>query len=50
MKANKPQWIGDNCDCCLACLHRCPKQVIQYGKRTEKKGRYKNPNTNLDFG
>lgn len=39
-----PVWTDNNCACCLACLHRCPKQAIQYGKKTEKTGRYINPN------
>lgn len=42
----KPVW-GDNCTQCLGCLHLCPTKAIQYGKGTEKKGRYKNPN--IDF-
>lgn len=39
-----PIWTEDNCACCLACLHRCPEQAIQYGRKTEKTGRYTNPN------
>lgn len=35
----KPVW-GDNCCQCLACLHYCPTRAIDYGKSTEKKGRY----------
>ncbi len=38
----KPVW-GKDCTQCLACLHSCPKQAIQYGKGTEAKGRYVNP-------
>jgi NAD-dependent dihydropyrimidine dehydrogenase PreA subunit/flavodoxin len=38
----KPTW-GSECVQCLACIHRCPVQAIQYGKATLKKGRYKNP-------
>ncbi|WZL71706.1 EFR1 family ferrodoxin [Clostridiaceae bacterium 35-E11] len=38
----KPVW-GSNCTQCLACIHRCPVQAIQYGKRTINKGRYKHP-------
>ena len=39
----KPHW-GINCTGCLACLHRCPNQAIQYGVRTIHKERYYNPN------
>ncbi len=43
----KPQW-GNNCTQCLACIHYCPAKAIQYGKNTEKKGRYSNPNITID--
>ncbi|MDO5521655.1 MAG: EFR1 family ferrodoxin [bacterium] len=39
---NGPEWNGD-CIGCLKCLHTCPKQAIQYGKGTEKRGRYTFP-------
>ncbi|WP_026881188.1 EFR1 family ferrodoxin [Clostridium akagii] len=42
----KPIW-GKKCIQCLACINLCPKRAIQYGKGTEKKGRYKNPNINV---
>jgi flavodoxin len=42
----KPKW-GTQCTQCLGCLHLCPSNAIQYGKGTEKKGRYKNPNINI---
>lgn len=44
IRVNKnPQW-GDKCTQCLACIHICPVKAIQYGKTTEQKGRYINPN------
>lgn len=43
----KPYW-GPNCIQCLACIHYCPAHAAQYGKGTEKKGRYMNPNISLD--
>ena len=43
----KPQW-GNKCTQCLACLHYCPVRAIQYGKGTEKKGRYTNPKIKLN--
>ena len=35
-----PVW-GKQCIHCMACLHFCPRKVIQYGKATQKKGRYR---------
>lgn len=43
----KPNW-GKACTQCLACVHLCPVNAIQYGKGTENKGRYKNPNINVN--
>jgi len=43
----KPKW-GKECTQCLACIHLCPVSAIQYGKGTESKGRYKNPNVTLE--
>lgn len=43
----KPKW-GKDCIQCLACIHLCPVGAIQYGKGTESKGRYKNPNITVD--
>jgi NAD-dependent dihydropyrimidine dehydrogenase PreA subunit/flavodoxin len=42
----RPAWEG-TCTLCLACLHRCPSQAVQYGKDTQKKGRYVNPRVKL---
>ncbi len=39
--------FGANCIACLACYNRCPKMAIAYGKKTNNKKRYKNPN--IDF-
>ncbi len=38
----KPEWSG-RCDHCCACINRCPTRAIQYGKATEKRGRYCHP-------
>lgn len=43
----KPQW-GEHCTQCLRCLHLCPAKAIQFGKGTEKKGRYKNPKISIE--
>ncbi len=37
--ADKPVW-GKNCTQCLACIHYCPVRAIEYGRMTQKKGRY----------
>lgn len=42
----KPHW-GERCTMCLACIHYCPSQAIQYGKGTEKKGRYTHPRIDI---
>jgi ferredoxin len=43
---NRPIW-HDNCQQCLACLHWCPKQAIQYGKWTVNKKQYTNPSVTI---
>lgn len=43
----KPEW-GERCTLCLACIHYCPVKAIQYGKATENKGRYINPNVRIN--
>lgn len=39
LKGGMPVWSG-HCIMCLACIHRCPTGIIQYGNRTQGKGRY----------
>ena len=39
MEDDRPVW-GEKCYQCLACINRCPKQAIEYGKTTIGKGRY----------
>ncbi len=39
MQDGKPKW-GDNCTQCMACIARCPKQAIEYGKSSKGKTRY----------
>ncbi|TFG02304.1 MAG: 4Fe-4S ferredoxin [Promethearchaeota archaeon] len=38
----KPQW-QQNCQQCFACLNYCPEESIQYGDKTQGRGRYQNP-------
>lgn len=40
MVKGRPVW-GKQCIHCMACLHACPQEVIQYKKATQKKGRYR---------
>ena len=35
-----PVW-GKQCIHCMACLHFCPRKVIQYGKSDTEEGRYR---------
>ena len=42
----RPTW-GNSCTKCLACLHLCPRQAIQFGPYTGNAGRYKNPNISV---
>lgn len=35
----KPKW-GDNCTHCMACICRCPKEAIEYGKHSKGLPRY----------
>jgi len=41
-----PQW-QHNCQGCLACIHWCPQEAIQYGRLTAKHRRYQNPKINI---
>ena len=38
-KGGKPVW-GKNCTHCMACICRCPKEAIEYGKKSKNKPRY----------
>jgi Fe-S-cluster-containing hydrogenase component 2 len=42
----QPQW-QHHCQECFACLHHCPQQAIQIGKKTGRKQRYRHPNVTL---
>ena len=47
MQDGKPQW-RNHCMQCCACFHRCPQMAVQYGKVTDGKRQYLNPNVKLD--
>lgn len=42
MRNAKPEWHGE-CLQCLGCLNRCPTAAIDYGRKTQKRGRYVHP-------
>ena len=39
MVDNKPEW-SKNCIHCTACINKCPRRAIEYGKKTQCKNRY----------
>lgn len=41
-----PKW-EHHCEQCFACLHWCPQQAIQYGKRTSGRTRYHHPDIEM---
>lgn len=43
LTAGIPIWTEKRCNMCMACVNRCPKAAIQYGKGTTKRGRYVHP-------
>lgn len=46
LKDGKPIWLH-KCEQCLACIQWCPKQAIQYGKKTQSRKRYTNPDISV---
>lgn len=45
-KNNKPYW-GNNCEHCTACINMCPQNAIEYGTKTIKRRKYKNPKVKI---
>lgn len=43
MENGKPVWTKKTCVWCQGCINRCPAEAIQFGRRTEKRGRYVHP-------
>lgn len=43
MQDGHPAWQGDACTECLACIHRCPSEAIDYGRISRGRRRYVNP-------
>jgi ferredoxin len=46
MNNNRPVW-QHHCEQCFACLQWCPKEAIQFGKKTSSEKRYHHPEVNL---
>jgi ferredoxin len=46
IEAKKPTW-QHRCEQCLACIQWCPKEAIQYGKKTPAYERYHHPEVKL---
>lgn len=46
MEDGRPVW-QHNCERCLACIHWCPCEAIEYGKKTVGRRRYHNPNIKI---
>jgi len=47
LNEGKPVWLH-HCEQCLACIQWCPKEAIQYGKRTSRHERYHHPEVMLE--
>lgn len=47
MEDRRPVW-RHNCERCLACIHWCPCEAIEYGKKTAGRRRYHNPNIKIE--
>jgi Pyruvate/2-oxoacid:ferredoxin oxidoreductase delta subunit len=47
MNSRKPAW-QHHCEGCFGCLHWCPHQAIQYGRKTKGRTRYHHPEVTLN--
>jgi ferredoxin len=47
LDSGKPVWQG-RCEQCMACLQWCPVEAINYGKKTEGRRRYRNPQVKVE--
>lgn len=43
MRDGRPAWVKPYCTGCFACINLCPNSIIQRGRSTELRGRYKYP-------
>lgn len=46
LSEGRPTW-QHRCEQCLACIQWCPRQALQYGKKTPKYARYHHPEVKL---
>ncbi len=44
MTGERPIWKTGHCSQCHSCLNRCPVRAIDWGRKTQNRGRYVNPN------
>ena len=42
LRDGRPVWLG-RCTHCMACITGCPKEAIEYGKRSVGRPRYRCP-------
>jgi len=47
MQGGRPKW-QHHCQRCLACLHWCPEEAIEIGKRTPGRKRYRHPEITVE--
>lgn len=47
IEEQRPVW-QHNCERCLACIHWCPCEAIEYGKKTVGRRRYHHPNIKVE--
>ncbi len=43
----RPRWQG-NCEHCMACLQWCPREAIEYSRRTAGRKRYRHPDVRTE--
>ena len=46
LEHGKHEWLH-RCEGCLACLHFCPEEAINVGKKTELRSRYRHPSASV---
>lgn len=47
VEERRPVW-QHSCERCLACIHWCPCEAIEYGRKTIGRRRYRNPNVKIE--
>lgn len=49
LKNGRPVWIKSTCEHCTACINRCPKDAIEYGRMTKGRNRYAHPDLGKQY-